>query len=310
MIRNIFCVLLASTASPLCASAAGATLIQFQSAVTVDSAVIRLGDIAHVRDADPETVRRLSDMTLAPAPAVGRESRLDFTTIRIRLRAQGANLADIEFSGSSIVRVSSAPRQTRPPATLPPPKTVPQTPRDEPPPDPRPYVLAVKYTVPKGHVLQTSDLVFRQTSDTGTSFLRVEDVIDRETTHVIRQDEPIHTHQIQAVQLVKNNDIVAVYARSAGISVKRFFKARGAGAMGDVISLTALEGRDKVLARITGYQEAEVIGSPGTPAHAVKDTTGSILFQKGAVSSEPNRKMPTTRLRDQRPRSSNRGGPL
>lgn len=88
---------------------ADAAVIELRDQVQLsDAAVIRLGDVARVVEADPQRTAELSQITLAPAPAAGRQARLQHDDIRARLLATGVNLAGVEFRGRSFVLVSGA----------------------------------------------------------------------------------------------------------------------------------------------------------------------------------------------------------
>jgi hypothetical protein len=54
-----------------------------------------------------------------------------------------------------------------------------------------------------------------------------------------------------------------VSARRPGITVRRQLKTRGDGAVGETVTLVTLDGRQQLLARVTGYHEAEAIGGDG-----------------------------------------------
>jgi len=68
--------------------------------------VVTLGDVAEVLDSDPNRVRGLQQIILAPAPAPGGELLFDHQQIRSRLQAVGINPLDLEFAGQSRVWVS------------------------------------------------------------------------------------------------------------------------------------------------------------------------------------------------------------
>ncbi len=86
---------------------AGATEICFRSHATVANPTITLKDVATVTGGSAETIARLERIVLAPAPAAGRTARLDFETIHSRLEATGLASVDTNFSGSTVVVVSS-----------------------------------------------------------------------------------------------------------------------------------------------------------------------------------------------------------
>jgi flagella basal body P-ring formation protein FlgA len=148
---------------------------------------------------------------------------------------------------------------------------------------PRPYVIAVKYTMPAGQVLQESDLVWIPTSDPSTGIERPQDIIGRETTRALRKNEAVRPQDIRSIPLVRGNDIVTAYSRASGITVKRQLKARTDGLLGDTVTLVTLDGRQRIVARVIGFHEAEVIGSDGPPSDDVHDGTGSIRFLSGTV---------------------------
>jgi flagella basal body P-ring formation protein FlgA len=98
----------AAALAALCAatSTASAALIDLKDSAPVSTPLVRLGDVAIIRDASDAVVERLAAVTLFPAPPLGRSKTVEFDTIRTRLTSQGFNLSDLEFSGSSVVTVS------------------------------------------------------------------------------------------------------------------------------------------------------------------------------------------------------------
>jgi flagella basal body P-ring formation protein FlgA len=86
---------------------AGATEICFRPNAAVSGNTVMLKDVATVAGGDPETIKRLEQTVLGPAPAPGRSTRFDFDEIRSRLEATGASTADATFSGAAVVVVSS-----------------------------------------------------------------------------------------------------------------------------------------------------------------------------------------------------------
>lgn len=83
-----------------------AAIVRFKSPVTASSSVIRLSDLAEIHGADARHVAQLESIEICPSPASGRNRRLDFETVRARLAARGINLADLEFSGDSVILVN------------------------------------------------------------------------------------------------------------------------------------------------------------------------------------------------------------
>jgi flagella basal body P-ring formation protein FlgA len=97
---------LVAVALLFCSSTAGAALIELKETAAISTAVVRLGQVSVIHDADEKLVERLAGVTLFPAPSVGKSKAVDFETIRERLTSQGFNVSELEFSGSSTVTVS------------------------------------------------------------------------------------------------------------------------------------------------------------------------------------------------------------
>jgi flagella basal body P-ring formation protein FlgA len=87
---------------------ASAADICFQATAFVSTSTVRLRDIAVVSASDAALMTRLENVALAPAPAPGRRMRLDFAEIRSRLEATGIPIAELNYSGSSVVVVAAA----------------------------------------------------------------------------------------------------------------------------------------------------------------------------------------------------------
>ena len=337
------------------ADAGTGPMIRFRRTAYVTGSVVRLGDVADIHDADVVAEEQLKAIVLAPAPAPGRQTVLEFVSIRSRLQARGVDLASTEFSGASAVRVIRRAEPTahepRPPSdgqaeraaqrvreviakellaagidtnelsvavrlsrsdvprvlsaepaslqvsrlTLQPgrPQTLILTCRDAQGKEQqirfvcqltrRPVVVTVRYTVPRGHVLRAADLTYVAVDDASGAVAKLEDVVGKEATRTLRKGEPIRSGDVRTIPLVRHNDIVTVYCRAPGIVVRRPFKARGEGALGEAIPLVSLDGREKIVATITGYHEAEIVpaGRAAVQRTAYEDATGAIRFQDG-----------------------------
>jgi flagella basal body P-ring formation protein FlgA len=135
---------------------------------------------------------------------------------------------------------------------------------------PQPHVLVARHAIQRGQILREADLTWQQMNATGDTLSRLEDALGRETTKTIRQGEPIRVDDMQALVLVRSSDIVKTSVRKGSITVVSYLKARSSGGLGDSVTLMTLDGRERILARVTGLHEAEVIGAPnGNPAPGV-----------------------------------------
>jgi flagellar basal body P-ring formation protein FlgA len=104
----VFSAVLGAAGVLLIVQAAPAADICFQPIAYVSTATVHLRDVATVRASDPAVMTRLEQVVLAPAPPPGRRMRLDFADIRSRLEAAGMPLAELNYSGSTVVVVASA----------------------------------------------------------------------------------------------------------------------------------------------------------------------------------------------------------
>jgi len=324
-------------------------LVRFRESATVAGAVVTLGDVAEVHDNDPQQAERLRSMTLVPAPAPGRRLRLDFATVRSRLLAHGFNLAELEFSGSSMTLVSTPEEQTAPVVTQPRLARAPASAihdrkietrlaeaiaryleRNDPQRRPvlvsvelipgqaaqlaaadltrleivnehplsgaplpmelrvadangqpqqivvrcraefAPKVVVLKYDLPKGRVIRPEDVEWRQARERPAAAVldHPDQVIGRETTRSLSAGQSLTADDVQNVPLIRTGDIVTVYSRKPGVVVRMEAKARSGGALGDQVILMTLDGREKLQARVTGFHQAEVVGSSSSQSTA------------------------------------------
>ena len=88
------------------ASTVHATIVRLHSSVTVDKALIHLGDVAEVFSDDGEAAAKLQRITLDTSPIPGNSTRLKLDEIRARLLKFHVELGALEFQGSSIVVVT------------------------------------------------------------------------------------------------------------------------------------------------------------------------------------------------------------
>ncbi|QDT40851.1 flagellar basal body P-ring biosynthesis protein FlgA [Gimesia alba] len=166
-----------------------------------------------------------------------------------------------------------------------------------------PEILAAKYSLNKGTVIRADDLMWVRPEKNQTGITDPRLVIGRELTRTVHQSNVMRSQDLMEVPLIRDGAIVTVYARRGGISVKREMRARGTGGMGDSITLIALEGRDRLTATVTGYNQAEV---NYRPASEVQRSAG-IQFISG--TAEPTGSIQRTGgVRNARGPAIRRGG--
>jgi len=95
-------------------SFAHAASIRLNGRASVETSLIRLGDLAQISNCDEATKTRLAELTIGPAPAAGREATIRLDTIRRELALRGIDQTALEFAGASEIIVENRPqRRTR-----------------------------------------------------------------------------------------------------------------------------------------------------------------------------------------------------
>lgn len=98
------------------ARAQAGALVALRPTASVADGLVTLGDVADVRGSDAAQSQKLSAIILGPGPDAGRETTVTFETVRSRLMAAGVDLADVEFSGSSLTSVRGGSNAATTPA--------------------------------------------------------------------------------------------------------------------------------------------------------------------------------------------------
>ncbi len=94
-------------------------------------------------------------------------------------------------------------------------------------------------------------------------FQSMEEVIGCETAKQVAEGQILDDQTVRPQLLVRRNEIVTIYSRTAGIQVRVTARAREDGAMGDLVTIESLAQRETYFARVVGPQTAEVY------AHAI-----------------------------------------
>ncbi|MEM1304736.1 MAG: flagellar basal body P-ring formation chaperone FlgA, partial [Planctomycetota bacterium] len=98
----------------LAAGVACAADLTLREQVLPVGAVIRLGDVADIADADPDAADRLAALPLMPAPAPGTTTMLTAQGVRELIAASGFELNDLRFFGAIRIVVGDPPREAAP----------------------------------------------------------------------------------------------------------------------------------------------------------------------------------------------------
>ncbi len=134
----------------------------------------------------------------------------------------------------------------------------------------QPFVLTVAESIPRGHIVQATDLKWIQAPSDTRAVTDPTNVIGRQTKRSLRRGETLESNDLERVLLVRTRDIVTVAVRSGGITVRREMKSLGDGALNEPITLVSLTGQDRITARVTGAHTAEVpLAMDSVPASQV-----------------------------------------
>ena len=128
-----------------------------------------------------------------------------------------------------------------------------------------PGVVITVRALSRGAVISAADVRLEpvSTSDTsGDRFYLVEDVIGLETTAAVGAGRPLARKNVRQPLLIRRGDVVAVFARAAGISVRVMARARDDGSLGDAVAVESMLDRTVYHARVSGLREAEVFAQP------------------------------------------------
>ncbi len=225
--------------------------IKFYPIARNTSAIVRLGDIAEIVGT-PDEVARLRRIEIAVAP-VGLNSRtLNWTRIRELLILRGVSPVKHRLSGASEILLKNNSRQMASQATAAIPGTGSQP--------GAPLVIVSTRPLKQGMQIGRDDvrlepLKTRKTPEMATT---VESVIGMEVARSMAPGQVIQHRSLRAPILVKRSDTVTVYARAGKIRVRTTAKSLSSGSLHDTIMLEVVGTKDKIAAKIIGFQEAEV----------------------------------------------------
>lgn len=129
---------------------------------------------------------------------------------------------------------------------------------------PYPRVLVAARQIARGATVREEDLRWQQVdkpTDNPAQVEREEALVGLEATRTLRVGEPISRKDVRGIPLVRTGDIVTVMSRRPGIVVRMEAKAQSDGALGESVTLSLLDRRQKLTAIVTGYHEVEVGGA-------------------------------------------------
>lgn len=141
-----------------------------------------------------------------------------------------------------------------------------------------PPVVVATRSLPRGVVIRAADVELQrgvQPSQRSEGFHSIDDALGKETTRAIPEGKVLQQEAVCAPVLVRRGEVVTVYARSPGISVRTFGRARDSGSLGEVIAVESLTGdRSTYFARVSRTREVEIYARS---AEADRPNTGGLL---------------------------------
>lgn len=124
-----------------------------------------------------------------------------------------------------------------------------------------PAVVVAVHSIGKGAVIRASDVQLASAgmAATGSAAVgSVEEVVGYEAVHAIPEGRPIGSDELRSPIMIRRGEVVTVYARSPGVRIKTVARARQEGSLGELIELESMQDRKCYIARVSGFQEAEV----------------------------------------------------
>jgi flagella basal body P-ring formation protein FlgA len=126
-----------------------------------------------------------------------------------------------------------------------------------------PLVVATVRNIPRGNVITVADVELRPRHPNvqATFYDKIEDVVGREAAQTIAANQPLADKFLRNPTLVQRGDVVDVMVHARGIKVATKARAKAEGGLGDLIQIELLHNKQAVVARVSGLQTVEILGS-------------------------------------------------
>jgi flagella basal body P-ring formation protein FlgA len=124
-------------------------------------------------------------------------------------------------------------------------------------------VVVVTRSLPRGAAIHAGDVELQTApaaAEGAEGIHNVEDVVGRETTRALPAGKVVAADAIRPALLVHRGEIVTVYARTSGITIRTTARCRDDGSQGDLVGVESLLDRGTFFARVSGIREVEVYG--------------------------------------------------
>jgi flagella basal body P-ring formation protein FlgA len=128
---------------------------------------------------------------------------------------------------------------------------------------PAPLMVATVRNVPRGNVITAADVELRprKTSVQASYYENIDDVVGREAAQSIAPHQPLNAKLLRNPTLVQRGDVVDVKVHSGGVKVGTKARAKAEGGIGDLVQIELLHNKKALVARVSGLQTVEILGS-------------------------------------------------
>ena len=124
-------------------------------------------------------------------------------------------------------------------------------------------VLFARQVIKKGDVIRAVDVEIRQQEGQVPrhAMSTLDQALGMEAKQTISENMILQENLLRAPLQVQRGETVTVVARTGGISVRTFAVARQDGALGDLVQIETLDGKQRFAARVSGRHRLEVLAA-------------------------------------------------
>ncbi len=142
----------------------------------------------------------------------------------------------------------------------------------------RPRIYVPIRTVSKGEVLQKRDLAQIETDDARNGITDLTEIVGKQAAQSLSTGKAIRTAHLKQPLMIKRGETVQVVSKSGSIRVRTFFIAKRDGRLGETIPLEQLDGKETLVATVTGRLKVEIGASDVEPTAPVADQPTGLRF--------------------------------
>ncbi len=169
-----------------------------------------------------------------------------------------------------------------------------------------PTVVVAARTLPRGSLIHEGDVRLQQgqaSKGDAQVFLSLHEVMGKEVTKTIVEGQLLDDHHVRMPVLVHKGEVVTVYARAAGITIRTTARSRDEGCQGEVVTIESLADRKSFFARVVAPQEVEVYAhaAPVASDQPLAAQSASPQAPQGLALQTPQPPQPPVRIASARP---------